>query len=110
MNAKHTPGPWVSEVALGSHDEFCGIEIMQSRAADDFTYRGGVARVSEAEHINGITRAECEANARLIAAAPELLDALQALRDPGRMEDSQWWIEACRRADAAIAKATGGAA
>ena len=61
----------------------------------------------------GRTPAEIEANARLIAAAPELLAALQQLLD--EQEDAPLerrrteWAEACARARRAIAQAEGGA-
>jgi hypothetical protein len=62
---KHTPGTWVSELvgdSGGEHPEY----VYEVLAA------GGHFRV--AEHLT-------EADARLIAAAPELLDALKRLVD-----------------------------
>ena len=59
-----------------------------------------------------MSREEVEANARLMAAAPDLLEALRDLIGwvPG---PDQWHTDACpkavERAIAAIAKATGGA-
>jgi hypothetical protein len=64
-------------------------------------------------------QSECEvreANARLIAAAPDLLAALKQFRTKvynaalGSGMDDEWATEACSLADAAIAKAQGGAA
>lgn len=49
-------------------------------------------------------RAEVEANARLIASAPELLEALESLMSCIGGEEE---TEACIKAEAAIAKATG---
>ncbi|HDA7260228.1 TPA: hypothetical protein O5T62_002833, partial [Staphylococcus aureus] len=40
-------------------------------------WRGYVASVQSCDHIDGITREEAEANARLIAAAPDLLKAAE---------------------------------
>ncbi|HSW34698.1 MAG TPA: hypothetical protein VLH36_13890 [Steroidobacteraceae bacterium] len=71
----HTPGPWVVEVCRGPHDRDCGLSIMQRLPA----YRGEVAHVADAENIGGITVAERNANARLIAAAPDLLEACQTV-------------------------------
>jgi hypothetical protein len=42
-------------------------------------YRGSVVTVHEAEHIGGITADERDANAHLIAAAPDMLAALKAV-------------------------------
>lgn len=81
----HTPGPWKRE----------GIEIYASAPAN---VRPHIARV-----IYGDT-----ANARLIAAAPELLEALKhldnAINEPSLGIDL---IEASDKARAAIAKAEG---
>ena len=57
---------------------------------------------------NGVTETYREHNARLIAAAPELLEALQAMTtefDSGDVNDGEW--VAIQKARAAIAKATG---
>ncbi len=84
--SKHTPGPW---------EETYGKKI----------YANGrvVAEVMthEREHED-----EDSANARLIAAAPEMLAAIQcALKDLGTGFDGMPSVGMCR---AAIAKATGG--
>ena len=95
MTAQHTPGPWTQ----GTSEN--GVECVW---LDGHT-----------ESVRGMgddgTWIDCntEANARLIAAAPELLESLksaiarQAYR-PG--EGPDWW----EQGRAAIAKATGGAA
>jgi hypothetical protein len=57
-------------------------------------------------------RAECDANARLIAAAPDLLEALQAIVKSLAGQDDEGMIEHAKQmidARAAIAKAIGGA-
>ena len=51
---------------------------------------------------------ECKANARLMAAAPDLLDALEFVMN--RLVDKHEDDIAAQKARAAIAKATGGAA
>ncbi len=99
---EHTKGPWrVGEMCGGA------INIEAERTARPFT----VGRI----HIVGAAVTEAEANARLVAAVPDLLDALRALRiDANRLCDRQLggsYEADCRRAiaiaDAAIAKAEG---
>ena len=94
--AAHTPGPWIAV-----------------HCADD----GGEFSMHAANGINvalsiGGTKSEA-ANARLIAAAPELLEALQACMDflePMRFDrpsDDARALELDELSRAAIAKATG---
>ncbi|HBP5172575.1 hypothetical protein [Pseudomonas aeruginosa] len=89
--SKYTPGPWEIE-----------------RYSDGLIQIVGNARiVSDDEEIvttvvEAVARGD-EANARLIAAAPELLEALQAVIDYGSMTGAEWVAE---QALAAIAKAT----
>lgn len=87
-NVKHTPGPWA--VSLGMRT----IQVI----AGSFRLAIGIDK-------------EAEANARLIAAAPELLEALKGLCGlaelrPGHLQD---YKAAVADARAAIAKATGSA-
>lgn len=89
-SATHTPGPWTHNATAGDHDfavypEATGRDVALVR---DFN----------------------EANARLIAAAPELLRCLTGLTGlaamrPGHLQD---YKAAVIEARAAIAKATGG--
>lgn len=92
----HTPGPW-----------------------NVYAERNGSVRVDSAEVVvanaNGGSP-ECLANARLIAAAPELLKALKEYADPDDCDadgapdaDNSRHGETCRwcRAQSAIAKAEG---
>lgn len=96
MTTKHTPGPWI-----GAGPSF-----------GDPLPRYTTEIITESEDENGEVRSICElpvahhddeneANARLIAAAPELLAALQAFIDGGYDRET---------AITAIAKATGDAA
>ena len=103
MNAKHTTGPWefygkvcaVGEVGDES-DLYCG-------HVAPIPWRGYVCSIQSADHVCGISREEAEANARLIAAAPELLEALRDM-----VSDRKCLSEATVNfARAAIAKATG---
>ena len=99
---KHTPGPWVV-------DECNLIFAGMSEIAD--VYGSNDALCAEG------FEAECDANARLISAAPDLLAVAQMLdadwSDDGATPDSkvpEWHPETVRiwkAARAAIAKATG---
>lgn len=94
MEAKHTPGPW---------------------KAYRFSDKGGVARIAivGAQPSSLIVAKTCaaegedEANARLIAAAPELLEALRGLLQAESPDYVQSWGIAREQALAAVAKATG---
>ena len=88
MSAKHTQGPWHT-----AGDQGVQIRSQRDQIAKVWTMRGN----------------EWKANARLIAAAPELLEALIELADCG----AEAWGEdrpCVRIARDAIAKATGGKA
>ena len=93
MNAKHTPGPWRAD-AWNFH----------SRT----TVRAGDETIAEC-HGHGRDRHQCEADARVIAAAPDLLEALEDALD---LIESISPVEGdtVRKARAAIAAATGEAA
>ena len=85
---KHTPGPW----------EYIG----QTCQDESDTISGWFVKVASHRHISveGRTRQEAEANARLIAAAPDMLEALIRADNI-----DQGWSGAVSRA---IAKATTG--
>jgi hypothetical protein len=94
----HTPGPWEvnDRWYIGKPDTGTFAEVMCCR---------GVKAEDEAQH---------EANARLIAAAPDLLQVLESIRD--EMEDyydgapdspTLWMGLHIKRATEAIAKAEG---
>ena len=93
--SKYTPGPWVADRVR------VGYSVMDAKCL------GYVVQPSDDEGRYGTIMTE--ANARLIAAAPELLEALMELVDEAEMGGSsraQW--DAMRdRARAAITKATG---
>lgn len=100
MSSKHTPGPWVVTPHPDTHVDVFGVgEIMDDKEmqyalSHTFCYQNA------------------EANARLIAAAPELLEALKDLIGwvPGGVHfHTDAPQKAVERASAAIAKATGGA-
>ncbi len=89
---KHPPGPWVWN---GKDMPFADIEDARGNVIAGMVYNGGHPQVA--------SRDEMLANARLIAAAPELLDALRlVLAHDGALTGADW--TAIR---AAIAKAEG---
>lgn len=100
MSTKHTPGPW--QIATGNRNrEFNRWSV---RSEKHPLGRGGVFPVANVNYTN---HPMGQANARLITAAPELLEALQAIHDSA---PACWWslpIEQQQRIKAAIAKATG---
>lgn len=102
--ATHTPGPWIIEEV----DDGQAVISAESKKWIDF------ARVWVVT--DGSTDKEGEANARLIAAAPELLEACLAMiewddREKDHAVSFENRIELCTqaftKARAAIAKATG---
>jgi hypothetical protein len=98
MTAKHTSGPWTVanglQVWKDGHNAVTSPRICTLRNAS--------------EPVDQIGTDEMEANAQLIAAAPELLEALQFIvndAEPG--EDAQLTTAGYNRACAAIRKALG---
>ena len=100
--AKHTPGPWRVEVDTGP-------EAAWERKWP--TIHAEKYEVVGCEGLYGDYETDM-ANARLIAAAPDLLDALKALTHSLDVEDlvHDDQRSSFAAARAAIAKATGGAA
>ena len=105
MNAKkHTPGPWLRDDCSGLD---CDVRAASGRKV---ALCWGLAS-NNATNYRADYRAECDANAHLIAAAPELLEALQLGKD--FLIGSTAWTQAqvdelTEKICAAIAKATGG--
>ena len=104
--SKHTPAPWVLEIfQVENYGDLTAAEI-----GENGRYRGKIARLQSAEHIDGIAKDELIANAHLIAAAPDMLEALKAISEVGIREIHDWQAIAERMqatALAAIAKAEG---
>ena len=101
----HTPGPWF---AYQNTIDAWGVETRRDRDDESWTSTGLGAAI-----VHGIgddterrTRGNEEANARLIAAAPELLEALEKLHERYVMAIGNEGPEALA-ARAAIAKARG---
>ena len=97
MSAQHTPGPWRSSGSLTIY--------IEARLGDGWIQE--VCSVGPTEADKGYGEQQ-QANARLIAAAPDLLEALQAVL--ANSLDSKGLADAHKQARAAIAKATGGKA
>lgn len=102
----HTPGPWEYLEDDCHDDERHGVIAKCTDLWIATCFRSGTETSTEAE---------AEANARLIAAAPELLTSLRGLLaitvhpyDGAEFEDGE--VPEVDAARAAIAKATGGAA
>jgi hypothetical protein len=102
-NAKHTPGPWEIErpfeedgLYVSSESTALICEVMEHSG------HGTPLQNEEAEEMD-------EANARLIAAAPDLLEALQYLHGivlNGMTDDYDMMTAELGRAGRAIAKTT----
>ena len=95
MEAKHTTGPWVIDWNVSRLDIF---------GSDETTLVASLRRSPLSQSIDEAARS----NARLIAAAPELLDSLSEIFDYAGGADSALHDEyVMDRARAAIAKAEG---
>jgi hypothetical protein len=109
--AGHTPGPW----------DYCGSSSDRSPCFCGYIFGAGgnvyVAKcLSLDDDVDPVANDEMrKANARLIAAAPELLEALEALLHELKWVNEQLdlmpddYAEAQSQASRAIAKATGAA-
>lgn len=104
--SKHTPGPWKVHPREGMARSYYGTHVAASHYSTP-----GVS--SGRDSVCDCTGEHQDANARLIAAAPELLEALRTLvsRDfayyGGFVMDCNITMEEVQRARAAIAKAEG---
>lgn len=109
MNAQHTPGPW--SVCVQDDSSFPPHTIFADSQIHD-----GIIKADEWDNFvacAGLNHENVEANARLIAAAPELLDVVTkfvADADKAGIQDFQISYLPAARAAIAKAKATGGAA
>lgn len=109
MDAKHTPGPWHlrkdAHVDVVGADGYViadcgGVHVHENHNGDTHwaTTPGAAREMSEQEE---------EANARLIAVAPELKAALLELLLTGSMDDAGAYARAVRAARAVLAKIEG---
>lgn len=88
MTTKHTPGPWTIEIPSNGCDRY----IIHGKSFEEIC-----ATCLDTEH-------EMQANARLIAAAPELLEACKMALSCMAPEDNDATARTLR---SAIAKAEG---
>lgn len=108
MTQKYTKGPWkkICEDVDGPRElGDTGLRFWSIREATGERYRGGICIVSAAPHIGGISIEERNANAALISAAPDLLEAANYLLDDMRLHDVQ--TNCVQKLLRAIAKAEG---
>lgn len=91
---KHTAAPWESTASTPED----GFECFFIHAGEGYSQR-------QIATVNGPQDEKGEANARLIAAAPELLEALKDVLDRVSIDD--WNEKVYYQAQVAIAKATG---
>jgi hypothetical protein len=99
MTTKHTPGPWDLSGANTVHAHGAGCIVAFVGTAD--------------EEVRRVSGERQSADARLIAAAPDLLEALEAISPmlPRSLTTEAWgdpsWTEAICKVEGAIAKAKG---
>ena len=98
---KHTPGPWRLEEWGSDYGPTGDFSVYPCGAKNKYP----IASVQEPFH-----RSKTKANAMLIAAAPELLEALIEMLEYAGIIEERFDRLATDRARAAIAKATGAAA
>lgn len=99
MSAKHTPGPWEWDGKVWCYD---GSEEAPWLVQAPWT------KTSSKTVLSGEIRCMSEADARLIAAAPELLAFAQEFLSDYQSEDGMASMKHyARKAHEAIAKATG---
>lgn len=108
--AKHTPGPWV---VLPEESGRGYIRVRGGRLGARYKIANVCAPIYDGSELAQREDSESRANARLIAAAPDLLSALQVVVEQWTAQFERRGHLAppwCKQARTAIAKATGGPA
>lgn len=95
--ARHTEGPWNVDGEIRPVADCYRLYCADIRPALG-KYRGSVASVQSCAHIDGISNAEAEANAHLLAAAPEMYRALQEIMEQAQGEQDGFYYETARKA------------
>lgn len=113
IDAKHTPGPWTAEKRSGDEWWFGGHDGAEIVVRDPANMHDAICVIGASLSTEG----KADADARLIAAAPELLAALDyvirdiELRSNFKRGDQKGLVDigngAYMQAKAALAKATG---
>lgn len=104
MKTQHTPGPWYV-FAMGNYFGInSGSDSGQEPQDRSIVVYGDAD--DDGMGVRGDTYEEMKANARLIAAAPELLEALQSVIRHG-LTESDGYETTLKQIYSAIAKATG---
>lgn len=106
MNAQHTPGPWVGKVDGIYPETDWSADHEHASTASWVAINAPNGSTVALATITGWNDDKLEANARLIAAAPDLLQALEYIGrfiDP-TAKDAETMVKHARTA---IAKATG---
>lgn len=104
--SKHTPGEWFIEQALPTENP--GIEANVFGKFFSVVIWGNAEDTNDDGGVRGRTPEEALANARLIAAAPDLLEALESITDSDVFEwngSAAFWLQ--DKVKAAINKAKG---
>lgn len=102
MSAGFTPGPWVVEDPF---DFELSVVANGDQAPGDWTFIAGCKLPDEDDH--NITGREAHANARLIAAAPELYEALERVERELTLSDDNATAGLLGAVHIALAKARG---
>lgn len=105
---KGTPGKWIFSHSSASDDNVACIEINSSESMYEIAYlQSTPANIGKYENTSFD---KTIANAHLIAAAPDLLEALKTASkalEAGKNVAFSDWLEAIRLSDEAISKALG---
>lgn len=107
--AKHTAGPWTHQTRVGEGEGlgWIGEEREDGIAVADLRPHGSDTPKDKRKPVRRVYDERDIANARLIAAAPELLAALEELLQWQFFAGGEHENQAVRTARAAIAKARG---